>query len=152
MSRHAWIRRDLWAGLLLVLLGGAVLVQSQTYGIGTLSQMGPGFFPATLGVLLMLIGALIAATSKHTGLLTKPSVKAWRGAGLVLLSVLAFVGIAAHLGLLPATFISVAIAGFADQRNPVRDVFVMATVLTVFCFLVFSWGLHLQLPAFSWEW
>lgn len=152
MTRHAWIRRDLWAGLLLVLLGGAVLFESKSYGFGTLGQMGPGFFPATLGVLLLLIGTLIAATSKNTEVLAKPSVKAWRGAGLVLLSVLAFVGIAAHMGLLPATFISVVIAGFADQRNPVRDVFLMAAVLTVFCFVVFSWGLHLQLPALCWEW
>jgi hypothetical protein len=152
MTANAWSKRDIWAGLLLVLLGGAALYQSRSYGIGTLAQMGPGFFPAVLGVLLLIAGVLIAATSKDAAVLIKPSAAAWRGGSLVLLSVLAFVAAASHLGLLPATFSSVAIAGFADRRNSLRDVLTMAGVLTVFCYVVFSWGLHLQLPAFSWEW
>ncbi|HVW52147.1 MAG TPA: tripartite tricarboxylate transporter TctB family protein [Trinickia sp.] len=152
MTANAWNKRDIWAGLLLVVLGGAVCYQSRSYGIGTLGQMGPGFFPAALGVLLLIVGALIAVTSKDAAVLTRPSAAAWRGAALVLLSVLAFVAAAAHLGLLPATFSAVAIAGFADRRNSLRDVLVMAGVLTLFCYVVFIWGLHLQLPAFSWEW
>lgn len=152
MIGKGWIKRDLWAGVVLVLLGGAVFYQSRSYGIGTLGHMGPGFFPEVLGTLLLLVGILISATSKDAAVLIKPSAAAWRGGSLVLLSVLAFVGAAAHLGLLPATFLSVAIAGFADRRNSLRDVLLMAGVLTVLCFVVFSWGLHLQLPAFSWEW
>lgn len=152
MTANAWRKRDIWAGALLALLGGAVFYQSRSYGIGTLGQMGPGFFPSVLGALLLIAGILIAATSKDAAVLIRPSAAAWRGASLVLLSVLAFVAAAAHLGLLPATFASVAIAGFADRRNSLRDVLAMACVLTVFCYVVFSWGLHLQLPAFRWEW
>lgn len=152
MTANAWLKRDIVGGALLVLLGGAVFYQSQSYGIGTLGQMGPGFFPAVLGVLLAIAGVLIAATSKDAAALVKPSRAAWRGASLVLLSVLAFVAAAAHVGLLPATFLSVAVAGFADGRNSLRDVLTMAGVLTVFCYVVFIWGLHLQLPALIWEW
>ncbi len=152
MMSKSWVKRDLWAGILLVLLGSAVFYQSRSYGIGTLRQMGAGFFPEVLGALLVVVGILIAATSKDAAVLMRPSAAAWRGGSLVLLSVLAFDVAAAHVGLLPASFVSVVIAGFADRRNSLRDVLVMAGALTVFCFLVFSWGLHLQLPAFSWEW
>ncbi len=152
MTDNAWVKRDVWGGLLLVLLGGGVFYESRSYGVGTLGQMGAGFFPAVLGVLLLITGVLIAATSKDAAALIKPSAAAWRGGALVLLSVLAFVAVAAHVGLLPATFASVVIAGFADRRNSLRDVLMMAGVLTLFCFVVFSWGLHLQLPALRWEW
>ncbi|MBU6492552.1 MAG: tripartite tricarboxylate transporter TctB family protein [Burkholderiales bacterium] len=144
-------KRDFWAGTLFVLIGAGVYFRSRSYGIGSLSQMGSGFFPAALGVLMAIVGLLIAATSREAAVLVKPSGKALRGAGLVLLSVVAFVVVAPHLGLLPATFVSVIVAAFADSKNSVRDVFLMAAVLTVFCFLVFSWGLHIQLPALSWE-
>lgn len=152
MNAKTMARRDFWAGGLLVALGAAVYLRSRGYGLGTLGHMGSGFFPAVLGVLLVLVGILIAATSKDTTSLRQPSRAAWRGASLVLLSVLSFVWVAAHLGLVPATFTVVVVAGFADRRNSVRDVMLMAGILTLMCYVVFSLALHVQLAAFLWEW
>jgi Tripartite tricarboxylate transporter TctB family len=70
----------------------------------------------------------------------------------VLLSVLSFGWVASHLGLVPATFTVVVVAGFADRRNSVRDVMLMAGILTLACYLVFSLALQVQLAAFRWEW
>ena len=152
MNAKTMARRDFWAGGLLVVLGIGVYVRSRGYGLGSLGHMGSGYFPAVLGVLLAVVGLLIAATSKDGAVLHLPSRAAWRGASLVLLSVMCFVWVAPHLGLVPATFSVVVVAGFADRRNSTRDVLLMAGILTLACYLVFSLALHVQMAAFRWEW
>ncbi len=152
MNGKTMARRDFWAGGLLVALGIAVWLKSRGYGLGSLGHMGSGYFPAVLGILLVLVGILIAATSKDTAMLRLPSRAAWRGASLVLLSVLSFVWVARHLGLVPASFCVVAVAASADRRNSLRDLMLMAGILTLACYLVFSLALHVQMAAFRWEW
>ncbi len=52
-------KKDFYAGLVMVLLGGAVTLNSTTYKLGTFMHMGPGMFPFMLGILMMFIGVLI---------------------------------------------------------------------------------------------
>ena len=46
-----------------VALGAAVLGMALTYDIGSLEQMGAGFVPVVIGVLLILVGVAIGATA-----------------------------------------------------------------------------------------
>jgi hypothetical protein len=39
-------KKDFYAGLLMVLLGAGVALNSTTYNLGTLMHMGPGMFPS----------------------------------------------------------------------------------------------------------
>ncbi|MEQ9362058.1 MAG: tripartite tricarboxylate transporter TctB family protein, partial [Rhodospirillales bacterium] len=52
---------DIAGGVLLILFGAAVTYTSVThYPMGTPSRMGPGMFPAGLGVVLALLGLVMA--------------------------------------------------------------------------------------------
>ena len=48
--------RDVWAGLVFVAIGLVALIQVRRYPIGTLTAMGPGYFPLILSVLLVGLG------------------------------------------------------------------------------------------------
>ena len=52
--------RDYYAGALMALIGAGAILEGSTYGVGTLTAMGSGFFPVALGVGLVLMGALMA--------------------------------------------------------------------------------------------
>src|ERR1700743_1802951 len=52
--------RDYYGGGLLILLGLYAVVPGVHYDVGSLVEMGPGFFPASLGTLLLVLGAIIA--------------------------------------------------------------------------------------------
>ena len=53
--------RDYYAGALMALIGAGAIVEGRSYGVGSLTSMGSGFFPVALGVGLVLMGVLMAA-------------------------------------------------------------------------------------------
>ena len=157
--------KDHWGGALLVATGAAVSVAALGYRAGTLRQMGSGFFPLVLGVVLALAGvAQCLATplarpgtgaqdetpplgSEHAHL-AGPVVQ-WRGWLCVVGGVAAFVVLGAHGGLVPASFASVFVAALGDRRNSVRDAALLAVVMTAFGVAVFHYGLRVLLPLFE---
>jgi hypothetical protein len=52
--------RDFFAGLLFIAFGIAAIAIGSGYPMGTAARMGPGYFPRGLGVLLVVLGAIIA--------------------------------------------------------------------------------------------
>lgn len=63
MRHFLRFKRDYYAGALMVLLGLIAANDGTHYPIGTLRQMGPGYFPIALGMLLIVLGMLIAGTA-----------------------------------------------------------------------------------------
>jgi hypothetical protein len=109
-------RRDWLGGTLMLLIGAGALAVGATYDIGTLNNMGPGFFPVALGVLMMLVGlgmlisawlaarrtaATATATAAAGSAARRPEWAAW---ACILGGIAAFVGIGEYGGLAPATF------------------------------------------------
>jgi hypothetical protein len=152
--------KDHVGGALLLVVGIAVVVAGAGYGIGTLRQMGSGFFPVMLGVLLTLIGvALLFSAGRMPGggadeapaemaHLAGPVVQ-WRGWLCIVGAALAFVVLGEHGGLVPASFASVFIAAMGDRGNTVRSAAALAAGLTAAGVIVFHYGLHLLLPLFT---
>ncbi len=60
------LAKDFGAGLLFVAFGAVAIVVARDYPVGRLARMGPGFFPAALGVLLVLLGLILVARSWST--------------------------------------------------------------------------------------
>ena len=54
--------KDIFAGLIFIAFGVATVVLAREYAIGTAVQMGPGYFPAAIGLVLAVIG--IAAIAR----------------------------------------------------------------------------------------
>ncbi|HEV7718132.1 MAG TPA: tripartite tricarboxylate transporter TctB family protein [Arsenicitalea sp.] len=153
--------RDHFGGLLLVVIGLWAAFQGLGYDVGTLRQMGPGFFPTALGILLALTGVVLFGTAiaanvrlKLTGaqneLENQPRFSPeWRGWICICLSVAAFAFLAEYTGLVPATFACVFIAGLGDRENSLRDLLLLSVGISIAAVVVFWWGLGVVLPLFS---
>ena len=145
-------RRNQAAGALVGIIGAAAALQGRSYPIGTLSQMGPGFFPVTLGIILAVVGAIlfaIASVSADAGAPERRPME-WRGWGCIALAIVAFAVLGNYGGLLPATFASVFIAAMGDRRNGLLRSFVLAAGMVIVCMAVFWWALQVELPLSQW--
>ncbi len=154
--------KDHAGGALMLALGVAVVVAGLGYDVGTLREMGPGYFPVVLGALLAAIGAAMLASTRRApssdaapqppaemAHLAGPVVQ-WRGWLCIVGGVLSFVVLGEHGGLVPASFVSVFVAAMGDRGNSWRAAAALAAVMTVLGVVVFHYGLHLLLPLFTW--
>ncbi len=145
--------RDYVGGALMVLLGLAAILEGRTYQVGSVSHMGPGFFPVWLGAILACSGLAIIVYAKlfiprdEDEDMLPPEWRAWM---LIIASVAAFVGLATYGGLVPATFAVVFLSALADRDNTVLTAAVLAAAITLVCVVVFWWALQLQIPLFRW--
>jgi hypothetical protein len=162
--RLASFTKDHAGGALLVACGIGVVVAGLGYHVGSLRQMGSGFFPVVLGALLALVGVALLATTPLAGEgdaagqqaadvehahLRGPVVQ-WRGWLCILGGVGAFALLGAHGGLVPASFACVFIAALGDRRNTARAAALLALAMTAAGVLVFHVGLRVLLPLFAW--
>ena len=53
-------KKDFWAGIFFIAFGAGAAAVAQENALGTLSRMGPGFFPTALGVILALLGCCLS--------------------------------------------------------------------------------------------
>ena len=155
------LTKDHVGGALLVVTGIAVVIAGTGYGMGTLMQMGSGFFPVVLGVLLALVGAALLASTRgaraggpveapaETAHLAGPVLQ-WRGWACIVAGALAFAVLGEHGGLVPASFVSVFVAAMGDRQNTWRSAAALAALMTALGVVVFHYGLHMLLPLFAW--
>jgi putative tricarboxylic transport membrane protein len=115
------------------------------YQMGSAVRMGPGYFPAVLGGLLLVLGAVILLQSL---VFDGPKVEAFHFKPLVYVSVsvLAYGYLMQPGGLAVATAAAVIIGAMAGNEFKWREVLVLALVLVLFSYLVFVKGLTLPFP------
>ena len=104
--------KDYYGGGLMFLLGVGAVLKGMSYKLGTLSRMGPGYFPVAVGAILALMGVLIAlgARSQVPADDKEHHPPEWRGWFCIIAANIAFVVLGRYGGLLPATFAVVFIA------------------------------------------
>src|SRR3546814_13621475 len=102
--------RDVLGGAMMVLIGTYALVMAPSYGIGTPTNMGSGFFPMALGIIGIVTGLGIAvpALFRAGGAVEKI---AWRPLPAVIAAIAAFAILPAWIGSLPR-------AAAATRRPP----------------------------------
>jgi hypothetical protein len=145
--------RDYYAGALMLAIGAATVWQGAGYRFGSLTRMGPGFFPVALGALLAVLGIAIAigAVRKRNAVDALDAAPAeWRAWACILIGVGSFVVLGKYGGLLPATFAIVFISALGDRDNTPRSAFVLAVAMCAVCVVVFWWLLQIRLPLVGW--
>jgi hypothetical protein len=151
-GRAGWLNKDVVGGALIGVLGAAAAWEAQSYGIGSLRHMGAGFFPVTLGVLMVATGlvlitmGLLRAAPRFSAV--RPE---WKGWFCIAAGIIAFVVLGEHGGLLPATFACVFIAALGDRKNSVLGALILAAAMTAIGVVVFFWALRIQLPLLQWD-
>jgi len=133
----------LFTGLAIVLAYDALLLP-----LGTVSRMGPGYFPLVLAVILGGLGLVVIVNSLRFEGGTVSGFE-WRGFVLVTVAIVAFGATINRFGFVPAVVISVGLCILASTRfRPVTAITLIAFLL-VFCWVVFIWGLGLPVRLFG---
>jgi len=149
-------QKDFFSGLMFMVVGSAFAWGANSYTIGTGARMGPGYFPLVLGVLLAVLGAIIAVKSL---LVSTPDGEpigrfAWRPLIFIILANLVFGALigglpSIHLppmGLVAAIYALTLIACLAGDAFNLKEALILGTILSVLSYLAFVVLLKLQFP------
>jgi predicted outer membrane lipoprotein len=149
-------QKDFFSGLMFAIIGAGFAWGATSYSVGTGARMGPGYFPMLLGILLAILGAFTVFYSmvEHTEDGDKVGKFVWRpiiyilGSNVafgVLLAGLPSLGVPA-MGLIVAIYALVIIASKAGDGFNLKEVLLLATILSGGSYLAFIVLLKLQMP------
>ena len=137
--------KDFWAGVLFVLIGIAAIAIGSRYNLGTAARMGPGYFPRILGILLIVLGGIIALRALRAD---GPPIPAWRMRPtlVVLGSVVIFGLIVTKVGMAISVLILIVLSSAASREFRPREAVISGILLAALAVGVFVIGLKLQVP------
>jgi hypothetical protein len=138
--------RDLVAGAIFVAFGAAFAIGSLAYDIGSPLEMGPGYVPLVLALLLIGLGLLVVAKGFIAGSGEPIGEVDWRAVVLIIAALLFFGITIRGLGVIGALFGSTLLAAFARSATSIREALLFAVGLTVFSVVIFVVALQLRLP------
>ena len=130
--------KDVLAGLLFMLIGGAFALGAADYGMGTARRMGPGYFPVVLGAILCVMGLALAGKALWRQRPQQVSRLYLRPLLALTSSILAFAALIDRVGLIAACLACVLIAGLASSETRWREAILIAIGMTAFATLVFQ--------------
>lgn len=149
-------QKDFFSGLMFMVLGAAFAWGATKYSIGTGARMGPGYFPLMLGVLLAILGAVVAFNGLVIERVGGDKVGKWAwkplcyiiGANLIFgvcLGGLPSIGLKS-LGLIVGIYALTFVSSMAEPGWKVKNTFFLGTALAVISYLAFIKLLKLQFP------
>lgn len=137
-----WKTQDAKTGLMFFSFGAFFGIKTLLdHELGTLEEMGPGFFPLTLCVILVVLGICMFVRAQP--LVTEQSPINWRAVALIGAAPVAFGLTVRSLGLLPALLVSVALAVLASRNISLLRGAVVVIGVTLFCIVVFKYGVRI---------
>jgi Tripartite tricarboxylate transporter TctB family len=149
--------QSLVAGLMLIALAALTLWLTSELSQGTLRAMGPSLLPDWLAIGVGLCGLILVGMSFAT---QSQALDRWslRGPVFVILAIVAFAvtirpfSLGAFslpgLGLAVAGPLAIIIGGYATNEARLRDLLILALLLTPFCMILFGDLLNLPIPIF----
>lgn len=148
--------RDLWCGLTFVGLGALAVFLARGYARGTALEMGPGYFPTWIGIILIGFGVVIGAlafTSDDAGgeslALKDWAFRPWLvTVGAIVLYALLM---EAEIGFVPSLFALVVGSSLAHKDIRIVETLVLATCVTAGAVLIFVYGIELPYRLFWWS-
>jgi len=142
-------QKDFWSAIMFITFGVLFIVWSMEYQFGSTQRMGPGYFPTILGILLLVLGILVAlpalkphAEETHVGKI------GWRGLLVILGAVILYAFLLPRMGFLVALTVLVILSAMGSKEFTWKAALSSVVVLGIFSYLVFVKGLSLQFPVF----
>jgi len=146
--QRSWDPKKVATGVMFLAIAAVYMFETRGLPLGRAGQMGPGYFPALLEVILAILG--LAAIG--TGLSSKgemPTGFGWRPLVLILGAGLTFAVGVDPLGFVPALSLTLLIAGFAYPGFGLAPLVATVAGVTAFCWAVFIYGVSLPIPSFG---
>lgn len=138
--------KDLIAGAVFIVVGGAFAIGSLGHDIGTPLRMGPGYVPLALGIMLAGLGVLVIIKGFLAGEGEPIGEVDWRAVAFITASLLFFGITVRGVGVIAALFGASLLAALARSRTRPVEVLVIAIGLTIVSVLIFIVALRLRLP------
>ena len=133
------------SGLFFTGFGVLIAIGALQYPLGTPGQMGAGFFPFWLGLLLALVGVIVllqAMRSEQDAMLPID----WRALGIITGAIVLSGLLLRPAGLLVSIPVLVIVSSFASRNLKPLAVIITAIVLTAMAYVIFILGLDLRIP------
>ena len=138
--------KDFWSGLMFIASGLFFAIWAVThYQMGTAVRMGPAYFPAMLGGLLVVLGGMILVSSLVVQGEKVPSFY-FRPLLMVSLGLVLYGYLMKPLGLVGATAALVYVGAFGGHEFHWKEATILYVILILFSWLVFVKGLSLPFP------
>lgn len=134
-------------GLLLIVTSIIFIIGGIQLGLGSPFRLGTGAFPFVTGILLACLSVAICITeirSRNT-LAQTPD---WISFLAITAALAVFASTADHLGLVPATFLTVVVASLPDRDLSLLGKVILGSIIAAGCWLLFIRLLNLPLKAF----
>ena len=150
MALHIRCPKDFYSGLIFVVVGLVALVIGHDYSLGTTTRMGPGYFPAMLGWLLTILGAIIALRALW---ISGPAIGpiGFRPLVLIIVGMLGFAGLLEPAGLVIATAALIGIGCLGSAESRLRESIPLTIALVALALGLFVYGLGLPLKVWPWS-
>lgn len=142
-------KADIVAGALLAGAGLFIAIYAMTsYQLGSISNMGPGYFPAAIGVLLVICGVGVGVSASiRAGAVETLNVRPFI---LIVLGVAGFAATIDPFGLIVSVPIVVALSALSSRRSSWRTVSLLILTMTIAAILIFQVGLGVQVKIMDW--
>ena len=140
-------QRDFGAGIMYMVIGLFFTIVATQYPMGTAAKMGPGYFPFFLGILMTILGLIVAvkALSATAAIEAIPKFN-WRVIAQITGSVVLYGLLLPRMGFLIAVVVLVLVSASASKEFTWKGSLINAAFLVIFTYSVFVVGLKLQFP------
>lgn len=141
-------KQNFAAGLFFTVFGIFFAAVARSYTMGTPEDVGPGYFPFWVAVIMTLLGATLSFVSlTPRAERTEIGKLDWKSTLWIVGSVLLFAFLLQYLGVVLSTAILVMLSSMGSHEFTRKGSAISALLLALIVYLVFVKGLHLQFPA-----
>ena len=142
--------KDFLAGLLMIGIGAITFYMALDYPFGSALRMGPGYFPRVLAGILIAFGIYVGLRGLRTGEKVE-GVWGWKALAFITVAFWAFGWLMDRVGLVPSLVVLFFVAALGGHEFKLKEVIILATLMTLFAYGVFIYGLGLPYRLFWWD-
>jgi hypothetical protein len=142
--------KDFLAGLLMVTVGSVAFWMALDYPFGSALRMGPGYFPRVLAGIFIAFGIYVGLRGLRTGEKVE-GIWGWKALACVTVAFWVFGWLMDRVGFIPSLVVLFFVSAFAGHEFKFKEVVILATVMIIFAWSVFIYGLGLPYRLFWWD-
>ena len=142
--------KDFLAGLLMIGIGCITFYVALDYPFGSALRMGPVYFPLVLAGFFIAFGIYVGLRGLRTGEKVE-GVWGWKALAYITASLVAFGWLMDRVGMIPSLVVMFFVAALAGHEFKLKEVIILATLMILFAYGVFIYGLGLPYRLFWWD-
>lgn len=139
---------DFIAGFVTAAIGAFIIFEASNYKLGSLDNIGPGFFPTILGWCMLFLAVFMVITARKSETPQPIGRDQLRGMLFVTAGFIAFAYTVEAAGMIVSVFLGVFLSALGNRRTPIPTALLLAISTAVVSTLIFSVGLGIQIKAF----